>query len=248
MHSADTPLFELRSSPIQGTGAFATTTIPKGTRIIEYVGEKISNREADRRYDDETMNRHHTFLFTLNDRYVVDAAVGGNESRFINHSCAPNCEAVIERGHIYIEALENIPPGTELAYDYAYERADDHTQDDEALYVCRCGASTCRGTILAPPKRKRRRKRPAAKKKGSSRRTRQRQVTRSGPKQSKLQSGRTRTRAKGTKQSRSTRTNKTGTRQSRSTRTKATGTKQSRTRTTKTRRSKMKQSKRRATR
>lgn len=235
MHSADTPLFELRSSPIQGTGAFATTTIPKGTRIIEYVGEKISNREADRRYDDETMNRHHTFLFTLNDRYVVDAAVGGNESRFINHSCAPNCEAVIERGHIYIEALENIPPGTELAYDYAYERADDHTQDDEALYVCRCGAATCRGTILAPPKRKRSRKRPAAKQKRSSRRTRQRQVTRSGPKQSKLQSGRTRTRAKGTKQSRSTRT-------------KATGTKQSRTRTTKTRRSKMKQSKRRAAR
>lgn len=160
LHTTESPLFELRRSRIQGTGAFALTRIPKGTRIIEYTGEKITNSEADRRYDDEKMSRHHTFLFTLSSRTVVDAAVGGNEARFINHSCDPSCEAVIERGRIFIESIRDIPEGTELAYDYAYERSADHTEDDESLYACRCGAATCRGTILAPPKRKRR-KRPA---------------------------------------------------------------------------------------
>ena len=208
MHTAESPLFLLRSSPIQGTGAFAITRIPRRTRIIEYVGEKISNREADRRYDDEKMSRHHTFLFTLNDRYVVDAAVGGNESRFINHSCAPNCEAVIERGHIFIEAISDIEPGTELAYDYAYERSDDYSEDDEKLYICRCGAPTCRGTILAPPKKRRKRKRPAVGKK-RSKRTSKGTVTRSGLRKSKLtkarrpkQSG---TRQRGTKMKQSKR-------------------------------------------
>jgi uncharacterized protein len=151
--------FELRSSPIAGLGAFATRPIKKGTRIIEYTGERISNAEADRRYDEDKMKNHHTFLFTLNRQTVVDAAVGGNESRFINHSCAPNCEAVIEDGRrIYIEALRDIPVGEELVYDYQYERMDDHTADDERFYACQCGAPGCRGTILAPKKPKRRRK------------------------------------------------------------------------------------------
>src|ERR1700749_3818748 len=77
---------ELRRSPIHGLGAFALQDIPKGTRIIEYVGEKISNAEADRRYDDETMANHHTFLFILNSKQCIDATYDGNESRFINHS------------------------------------------------------------------------------------------------------------------------------------------------------------------
>ena len=148
------PLFELRKSDIQGRGAFATRRIRKGTRIIEYIGEKITSEEGDERYDDSAMGRHHTFLFSLDNGYVIDAAVGGNEARFINHSCDPNCEAIIEKGHIYIDALRTIHPGEELAYDYAYERSDDHTEEDEALYKCRCGAENCRGTILAPPKRK----------------------------------------------------------------------------------------------
>jgi len=91
------PYFELRTSPIQGTGAFATRTIRKGTRIIEYLGQRISWRTADKRYDDEKMNRHHTFLFTVDDRTCIDAAVNGNEARFINHSCDPNCEAINDR-------------------------------------------------------------------------------------------------------------------------------------------------------
>jgi SET domain-containing protein len=144
------PYFELRTSTIQGTGAFAIRTIKKGTRIIEYVGQRISWRTADKRYDDEKMNRHHTFLFTIDDKTVIDAAVKGNESRFINHSCAPNCEAINDRKRIFIEAIKTIPAGTELVYDYQYERSDDHTPEDEKFYKCRCGAPTCRGTILAP--------------------------------------------------------------------------------------------------
>ena len=155
--------FELRRSAIQGRGAFATRRIRPGARVIEYVGEHISRDEGDRRYDDEHMGRHHTFLFALEDGSVIDAAVGGNDARFINHSCDPNCIAVEEDGRIFIEALRNIQPGAELTYDYAYERTGDHTDEDEALYVCRCGAKNCRGTILAPPPRKKRKKKKAAK-------------------------------------------------------------------------------------
>jgi uncharacterized protein len=139
---------EVRKSPIQGWGVFALRSIPAGTRIIEYTGEVISDDEADRRYDDRSMDRHHTFLFSLDDGRCIDAAVGGNEARFINHSCAPNCQAVETDGRIWIETLCPIAPGEELTYDYAYARSE----CDEALaalYVCRCGAPSCRGTILA---------------------------------------------------------------------------------------------------
>lgn len=139
---------ELRGSPIHGLGAFARVDIPKRTRIIEYAGEKISNAEADRRYDDAAMRRHHTFLFILNDRTCLDAAFEGNEARFINHSCDPNCEAVIERGHIWIDALKTIPAGTELVYDYQYEDDADYTEEDLRFYACKCGAPNCRGTIV----------------------------------------------------------------------------------------------------
>ena len=148
---------ELRRSPIHGLGGFARRDIPKGTRIIEYAGEKISNAEADRRYDDEAMKRHHTFLFILNSRTCVDAAYEGNEARFLNHSCAPNCEAVIERGHIWIEALTDIPAGAELVYDYQYEDDPEYTEEDLRFYACHCGAPNCRGTIV----KTRRRLRPA---------------------------------------------------------------------------------------
>ena len=161
------PMFELRKSDIQGRGAFATRRIRKGTRIIEYVGEKITSEEGDERYDDSAMGRHHTFLFSLDNGHVIDAAVGGNEARFINHSCDPNCEAIIERGHIYIDALRTIQPGEELAYDYAYERSDDHTEEDEKLYKCRCGADNCRGTILAPLKKTASRAKARVKKQGA---------------------------------------------------------------------------------
>src|SRR5688572_29458240 len=145
--------FEIRRSPIQGRGAFATRRIRKGERIIEYTGERITNAEADRRYDDERMGRHHTYLFTLTQRTVVDGGAGGNASRFINHSCEPNCEAVIEDARIWIRALRTIAKGRELTYDYRYERTGDDDEADERKYPCRCGGRRCRGTILLPKRR-----------------------------------------------------------------------------------------------
>jgi uncharacterized protein len=88
--------------------------------------------------------------------------VDGNESRFINHSCAPNCDAIIEKRHIWIEANQTIRPGEELNYDYNYERTAKTTAADEKLYVCRCGAPECRGTILSA-KTTVKRKKPAKK-------------------------------------------------------------------------------------
>ena len=146
--------FELRQSAIQGRGGFAIRAIPKGTRIIEYIGERISHDEADKRYDDGGMGRHHTFLFSIDTKTVIDAAVDGNEARFINHSCAPNCEAIDERKRIYIEAIRDIAKGEELTYDYAYERDGTEDEEWERLYMCKCGAPTCRGTILAPQKKR----------------------------------------------------------------------------------------------
>ena len=160
--------FELRPSAIQGTGAFATRRIRKGARIIEYVGERITQDEADVRYDDEAMERHHTFLFNLDDNTVLDAGTVHNESRYINHSCDPNCQALIDKGHIYIYALRTIEPGEELVYDYAYERTPDMGPESDALYVCRCGSPKCRGTILAPEKKAPARKKTASKAKSKT--------------------------------------------------------------------------------
>ncbi|MGA0919228.1 MAG: SET domain-containing protein [Gemmatimonadaceae bacterium] len=146
-----TPLaFEIRQSAIAGKGAFAIRPITKGERLIEYTGERISHPVADARYDDESMREHHTFLFAVTSRTVIDASRGGNEARFINHSCDPNCETEIERGRVYIFALRDIPVGEELNYDYAYERSGDETAEDERRYRCRCGAPRCRGSIMEP--------------------------------------------------------------------------------------------------
>jgi SET domain-containing protein len=142
--------FVLRPSRLQGRGAFATAPIRKGRRIIEYTGERITHAEADRRYDDKAMARHHTFLMTIDRRWVIDAAVGGNEARYINHSCDPNCEIVVRRGRVFIDALRDIRKGEELTYDYAYEREEGDDAIAETRYPCRCGAPGCRGTILAP--------------------------------------------------------------------------------------------------
>lgn len=142
--------FVLRRSPLHGRGAFAVAPIRKGTRIVEYTGERISHAEADRRYDDDAMEQHHTLLMTVDRRWVIDAAVGGNEARFINHSCDPNCEIVVHRGRVFIDALVDIEPGEELTYDYAYEWEDGDDAVAATRYPCRCGAPNCRGTILAP--------------------------------------------------------------------------------------------------
>lgn len=142
--------FDVRQSGIQGKGAFAHVKIRKGQRIIEYTGERISNDEADNRYDEMSMRRHHTFLFTVTARTVVDGAVNGNESIYINHSCDPNCEAVIEDRRIFIEAVRTIQRGEELAYDYQYERTGEDDDEMERFYKCLCDAPNCRGSIMKP--------------------------------------------------------------------------------------------------
>ena len=141
--------FEIRPSPMQGLGAFATERIPAGTRLIEYAGERLTPAQADARYPDVPGERHHTFLFAIDDDIVIDAAVGGNEARWINHSCDPNCDAVIEAERIWIESIRDIAPGEELAYDYAYVLPERHTPKAKKRFPCNCGASSCRGTLLA---------------------------------------------------------------------------------------------------
>jgi hypothetical protein len=157
--------FSIRSSKIQGKGAFATRRIPKGARIIEYLGECIDEAEADIRYPDDEMGRHHTFLFSIGDgTRVLDAGPLDWAAKYINHSCDPNCEAIEEEdGRVFISALKTIPEGAELLYDYAYERTAEHTVADEKLYVCRCGSPKCRGTIMAPPKPKKSKKKAKGK-------------------------------------------------------------------------------------
>jgi uncharacterized protein len=142
------PPVETRNSGIHGCGVYATKTIAKGVRIIEYVGERITHAEADRRYERKGDDDGHTFLFIASRRTVIDAGVNGNAARFINHSCNPNCETVIENGRVFIESIKRIKPGEELGYDYqlTWESTDDPIE--LALYACRCGARRCRGTML----------------------------------------------------------------------------------------------------
>ncbi len=127
---------------------FATRPIARGRRIVEYVGERVSHAEADRRYVHRPVNDAHTFLFIVDRRTVVDAGVGGNEARFINHSCRPNCETEVTRGRIWIRALRDIRTGEELSYDYCIGRDADDPPDVDEIFRCRCDAARCRGTML----------------------------------------------------------------------------------------------------
>jgi SET domain-containing protein len=141
--------FRILKSQIQGLGAFATQPIHKGTRLIEYAGERLTPQQADARYPDDESGRHHTYLFAIDDDIVIDAAVNGNEARFINHSCDPNCDAVIDGGRIWIETIRDVERGEELAYDYAYMLEERHTPAAKRRFPCHCGSPKCRGTILA---------------------------------------------------------------------------------------------------
>lgn len=151
------PLYEIQQSPIQGLGAFAARSIRKGTQIIEYVGERITTEEANARYEDSRNGEAHVLLFTVDKRTVIDAGVGGNEARFFNHSCEPNCQAVAYRKRVYFEALRTIAVGEELTIDYRLDCGEWPTDEGEQWYACLCGADSCRGTMMAPPPAKRRR-------------------------------------------------------------------------------------------
>src|SRR5688572_6691652 len=94
--------FKMYRSKIHGRGVVATRDIAAGEKLVEYVGEIITSGEADRRYPWDDTKPHHTFLFSVNSRKIIDAAHRGNVARWINHSCNPNCEAVIEKGRVFI--------------------------------------------------------------------------------------------------------------------------------------------------
>jgi SET domain-containing protein len=168
---AKAPLYVVRRSRIHGNGVYAARRIRKGTRIVEYLGDRISHAQADARYEAKGQDDGHTFLFVASDDVVIDAGVGGNEARFINHSCDPNCETVIEDERVFIEAIRTIQPGEELGYEYGltWETTDD--TDELANYACRCGAAKCRGTMLdrvpLDEKRRRARRRKAARRKAA---------------------------------------------------------------------------------
>ncbi len=127
---------------------FAARRIRKGTTIIEYLGERVSHQKADARYEDKDPHDNHTFLFTVDAKTVIDAGVNGNEARYINHGCDPNCESTTMNRRIFIEAIRTIRPGEELSYDYQIQRDSDDAPNVDEIYACRCGAKNCRGSML----------------------------------------------------------------------------------------------------
>lgn len=143
-------LYFVRRSRIQGRGVFAARRIRKGTRVLEYTGERISHEEAADRYDDDGQEQAHVVLFAVDEDTVIDGGVRGGDARFVNHSCAPNCQAQEIGKRIYICALRTIGEGEELTYDYSLQRAGRRTREIEHRYACRCGAARCRGTMLEP--------------------------------------------------------------------------------------------------
>ena len=141
---------QTRRSGVHGKGMFAVQDLAEGETLIEYVGEVISWKEALRRHPHDPTDPNHTFYFHVDEKHVIDAKHGGNSSRWINHSCAPNCEADEQKGRVFIKALRNIPAGDELFYDYGLIIDAKYTKKLKAEYPCWCGAPDCRGTLLAP--------------------------------------------------------------------------------------------------
>lgn len=151
-----------RRSAIHGNGVFAATDIATGTRLIQYRGRLLTHAESDALYGDGA-DTGHTFLFAVNDDYVIDAYRQGNSARWINHGCAPNCEAVIEedtggdprRDRVFIESIRDIRKGEELTYNYGIVLGVPHTRAMKRIWACRCGAPRCSGTMLQPKRARR---------------------------------------------------------------------------------------------
>jgi hypothetical protein len=172
--SPASPPIIVRDSSVHGRGVFATRRIEKGERIIEYLGERVSHDEADRRYENKDENDSHTFLFIVDSKTVIDAGVEGNDARFFNHSCNPNCESIVENRRVFIEALRVIEPGEEMTYDYQLYKEEDDPENIDEVFACHCGFEQCRGTMLWPPEPKKKR---SAKKKDAPVKTAARKKT-----------------------------------------------------------------------
>ncbi len=154
----------VRRSGVHGKGVFAVAPIATGERVVEYKGERISWKEALRRHPHDPSDPNHTFYFALEGGDVIDGKVDGNSARWINHACAPNCEAEENGGRVHIRALRDIAAGEELFYDYGLVIDAKLTRELKREYACHCGAATCRGTLLAVNDDSDKKKRKKAKK------------------------------------------------------------------------------------
>ena len=155
---------QVRRSGVHGKGVFALQDLAEGETLIEYVGEVITWDEAQDRHPHDPNDPNHTFYFHVNEDRVIDALHGGNSSRWINHSCNPNCEADEVNDRIFIKALRNIKAGEELSYDYGLIIDEPYTKKLKAEYPCWCGSANCRGTLLSPKDREDTPKIPSQKK------------------------------------------------------------------------------------
>ena len=144
----------VRESSIHGRGVVARVPLKAGERICEYVGERIGWPEALRRHPHDPDQPFHTFYFSVDDDTVIDGNVGGDFSRFMNHSCEPNCEAEMVEAEgptrIYIVALHDIAEGEELVYNYGLTLDERYTPTLKKQFACFCGSAQCRGTMLSP--------------------------------------------------------------------------------------------------
>lgn len=173
--SSPTPItgrrIQVRRSGVHGKGVFALSDFAQGETIIEYVGEIITWKEALRRHPHDPQDPNHTFYFHIDETHVIDAKYGGNSSRWINHSCKPNCEPDEVGQRIFIKARRNILAGEELNYDYGLVIDAPLTDALKLDYPCWCGAKKCRGTLLSSssefPKDKKTAKAKSVKKKSA---------------------------------------------------------------------------------
>ena len=146
--ATDQPVWhKIRKSKVHGNGVFASHDIPEGAKILEYLGEKITKQESDKRGWTQFDKAKKTgdaavYLFILNKKYDIDGNFTWNDARLINHTCEPNCEAEVIRGKIWIVALRDIPKGEELGFNYGFDL--DNYED----HPCRCGTVSCVGFIV----------------------------------------------------------------------------------------------------
>lgn len=152
--SSDKPAYVVRNSEVHGRGVFAARNVSADTFLIEYEGERISEKEASRRHGTDPENPFHTFFFSLESGKLIDGGDNGNDARWINHACEPNCEAREEKGRVYIYTVRDVKRGEEFNYDYGLVIDDErYTKKLKKNYECRCGAPSCRHTMLAPKKK-----------------------------------------------------------------------------------------------
>jgi len=151
----DRDFVRVQASPIHGTGVFAKRLIPKGTRVLEYAGRRIPKAQLVQ--EAAQGERSLTYVLNLDAELAIDGAEQGNEARYLNHCCAPNCEVYIFDETPYIYAMQDIPAGAELTFDYKLQSASSARISralSRELFPCNCGASGCRGTLVAPQKKR----------------------------------------------------------------------------------------------